>query len=102
MIHVAGGTYLEFCREPHWFELYGSGLRAGLALKKLDAQICLSTFADKSQKPVLNLKAAGIKLEVIDTSDTVQFSYLHPLSKPSIEPDIFLQWLPAATECNQC
>jgi nucleoside 2-deoxyribosyltransferase len=91
MIHVAGGTYLEFCREPQWYELYGSGLRASLALKKLEVSVYFSTFAGKNQKPVLNLKAGGIKLEVIDTSDAVLFSYLHPLSKPSIEPDIFLR-----------
>ena len=91
MIHVAGGTYLEFCREPHWYELYGSGLRASLALKKLDVPVSFSTFADKNQKPVLNLKSDGIKLDVIETSETVTFSYLHPLSKPGIEPDIFLR-----------
>lgn len=91
MIHVAGGTYLEFCREPHWYELFGSGLRASLVLKQLDVPVSFSTFADKNQKPVLNLKSDGIKLEVIDTSDAVTFSYLHPLSKPSIEPDTFLR-----------
>jgi nucleoside 2-deoxyribosyltransferase len=91
MIHVAGGTYLEFCREPHWYELYGSGLRASLVLHKLDVPVCFSTFADQNQKPVLTIKAAGINLEIVDTSNTVSFSYLHPLSKPSIEPDFFLR-----------
>jgi len=91
MIHVAGGTYLEFCREPHWYELYGSGLRASLALNKLGVPVCFSTFADKNQKPVLNQKANGINLDVVDASDAVLFSYLHPLSKPVIEPEIFLR-----------
>jgi len=91
MIHVAGGTYLELCREPYWYELYGSGLRACLALKELDVSVRFSTFVDKSQKPVLNLKAVGIELELMDISDAVLFSYLHPLSKPGIEPDIFLR-----------
>jgi hypothetical protein len=24
---IVGGTYRETCREPHWFETYGSGGR---------------------------------------------------------------------------
>jgi nucleoside 2-deoxyribosyltransferase len=91
MIHVAGGTYLEFCREPHWYELYGSGLRASLALNNLKVPVYFSTFAGKGEKPVLAAKADGIKLSDIETSDTVVFSYLHPLSKPTIEPDIFVR-----------
>ena len=81
MIHVAGGTYLEFCREPHWYELFGSGLRASLALKKLEVPVSFSTFADKNQKPVLNLKSDGIKLEVIDTSDAVAKAFAAPVEK---------------------
>jgi nucleoside 2-deoxyribosyltransferase len=91
MIHVAGGTYLEFCREPYWHELYGSGLRASLTLNKLDVSVCFSTFVGKEQKSVLAAKAVGIKLSDTETSDTVLFSYLHPLSKPTIEPDIFVR-----------
>ena len=27
MVTVVGGTYSEFCFDPYWNELYGSGLR---------------------------------------------------------------------------
>lgn len=89
MIHVAGGTYLEHCREPHWYELYGSGLRAGMALARLKTPVRLSTFVGDEQEEVLRAKAEGIDLEVSKTRETVIFSYLHPLSKPAIEPDIY-------------
>jgi nucleoside 2-deoxyribosyltransferase len=87
MIHVAGGTYLEFCREPHWDELVGSGLRASLALAQLKAPVEFSTFIGENQKPVLNAKTEGIALHLTDVKETIGFHYLHPLSKPAVEPD---------------
>lgn len=91
MIHVVGGTYLEFCREPHWYELFGSGLRASQVLVNLRARVRLSTFIGAEEKPVLLAKADGIKLSATEVSTTVVFNYLHPLSKPAIEPDSYVR-----------
>ncbi len=91
MIHVAGGTYLEHCREPYWYELFGSGLRASLALSELGVSVRFLTFAGEGQKPVLQAKAGRVRIQAMDCDQTVTFSYLHPLSKPVIEPDAYIR-----------
>ena len=52
MIHVTGGTYLEFCSEPHWNELFGSGLRGAAAVSSLSEDVLLSTYIDKENMKV--------------------------------------------------
>jgi nucleoside 2-deoxyribosyltransferase len=91
MIHVVGGCYLELCREPHYYELYGSGLRASLALAALPARVRFSTFIGTARRPVLEAKAGSIPTAVTEVAETVTFSYLHPLSKPAIEPDNYVR-----------
>lgn len=87
MIHVVGGTYLENCREPHWFELFGSGLRAALTLTRLQTSVRLTTFVGANQKEVFLAKAEGIEVTPRDIPRAVAFEYLHPLSNPVIAPD---------------
>lgn len=93
MIHVAGGTYLENCREPHWFELFGSGLRAALALSRLETQAKLSTLVGANQHAVLLAKAEGIETIPRGIPGTIAFEYLHPLSKPVTAPDAVVREL---------
>lgn len=90
MIHIAGGTYLEYCREPVWDELWGSGLRGAVATATLGGECVLHTFADTKNRPVLEMKAesAAIVLEVHEIPQILRFEYLHPLSKPVIEPEL--------------
>jgi hypothetical protein len=90
VIHVLGGTYLEFCREPAWDELFGSGLRAAGVLTSLGSRASLHTFVGSDQRTVLEVKAesAGIDLRVQEVPATLQFEYLHPLSRPTIEPEL--------------
>lgn len=90
MIHVVGGTYLELCREPHFYELYGSGLRASLALASLGARVRFSTFVGAEQRPVLEAKSNGVDVRPTVVDETVRFVYLHPLSTPAIEPDSYV------------
>ena len=85
-MHVAGGTYLEDCREPVWFELYGSGLRAALTLARLEVPTRLSTFVAADQHGVLMAKGGGIEVRHQEIRSTIAFEYLHPLSKPVILP----------------
>jgi len=87
VIHVAGGTYLEYCREPHWFELYGSGLRAALTLARLQIPTKLSTFVGADQLAVLQAKIGDVDATCRDIPATVAFEYLHPLSRPITAPD---------------
>jgi len=93
VIHVAGGTYLEDCREPHWFELYGSGLRAALALAHIRTPVALSTCIGADQQKVLQAKAGHFDTTLRDIPATVVFEYLHPLSKPVLAPDSVVRGL---------
>lgn len=95
MIHVVGGTYLEYCREPAWNELFGSGLRAAIALAKLGAHSKLNTLIGPDQRPVLEMKADTncVVVEVTEIPETIRFEYLHPLSKPFIEPELVVRAL---------
>lgn len=86
MIHVVGGTYLEHCREPHWFELFGSGLRAALTLDRLQTSVGLSTVVGSNQKDVFLLKSEGMDVRIHEILRSVAFEYLHPLSNPTIVP----------------
>lgn len=86
MIHVAGGTYLENCREPHWFELFGSGLRAALTLKAIGAAVKLSTIVGQNQRELLLAKAEELDIEFKEIPKTIAFEYLHSLSNPNITP----------------
>ena len=95
MIHVAGGTYFEFCREPAWDELYGSGLRAAGVLSKLGSKVELHTFVGSDQRTLLEMKAedGDIDLSCTEIPETLCFEYLHPLSKPVIEPELSVRAL---------
>ncbi len=95
VIHVAGGTYLEYCREPAWNEIFGSGLRAAGALSHLGAPVTLHTFIGREHLAVLEMKAEShaIALSHREIPETLRFEYLHPLSKPVIEPELAVRAL---------
>lgn len=95
MISVGGGTYLEYCREPVWNELFGSGLRGAITLARLGAKPKLHTFVGPDQRPVLEMKADtnGLEVAAADISETIRFEYLHPLAKPVIEPELIVREL---------
>ncbi len=91
MLTVVGGTYREYCDEPHWEELYGSGLRAAVAVSAR-VPVRLITFCDVDTRPDLEIYAASanIELSVHDISQTLRFAYSHPLARPEIQPDLSL------------
>ena len=88
MIHVAGGTYTEFCHFPHWHELYGSGGRAAAVLAGLSEKVVLSTFssADGIDRRKFLGDAFGFDLANIEVAPEVVFEYLHPLRCRSVSP----------------
>jgi len=90
MLDIAGGTYLEYCVEPHWSQLFGSGVRAAASLSNLSKKIILHTYTSTRCDRTLKLMADSLRFEV-DTkvaSDTISFHYTHGLSDPTIQPQI--------------
>lgn len=92
MIHVAGGAYGEHCVEPHWDELFGSGVRAAVALSGLSGRVSLTTYIGDADRLTLQSIAANYGFDVAaeDIPSTVEFYYHHGLSAPIIHPDPLL------------
>ncbi len=92
MIHIAGGTYAENCTETPWNELFGSGVRAAVALSDLSDQIYLTTYISDADRVTLESTAAhyefGLRAERVHS--TIEFYYQHGLSVPQIVPNPFL------------
>ncbi|WP_168187560.1 PfkB family carbohydrate kinase [Pedobacter sp. G11] len=83
-LDIIGGTYLEECVDPVYRELYGSGLRAAIALSNYSTTINFHTAVGYDFKELLNYKSDlfGFKSHTIDVTETVHFIYEHPLCKP--------------------
>ena len=85
---IVGGTYFELCERPAWNVLYGSGLRAAVALSRRGVPIHLNTCINADSSSALNSIAAtfGIQVKIVTTPTAYYFSYLHPLASPYISP----------------
>lgn len=92
MLHIVGGTYLERCQEPAWYELFGSGGRAVTALTELEKHLTFSTYIGKEEEGNLDNLAAiyKFKLNKKIIPQTLSFDYLHCLTEPKINPPIQL------------
>ena len=82
---VVGGTYLELCYDPHWYELYGSGLRGAAAISGYvsDIKFVSSVGEDDISDAEAICSTFGICPAFTPASKTTSFSYYHPLSIPS-------------------
>ena len=90
MLTIVGGTYREICHEPLWDELYGSGLRAAVALSELSDDVHYHTLVGPDELQELEAKAnyAQVHLHAMALPATVRFVYNHPLATPNIYPSI--------------
>ena len=87
---IVGGTYREICAYPVYQQLVGSGLRAALALSEAIPNLNFKTcLAEADIDDFLEVAAArGIRSVITPTTATIIFSYLHPLKKPAMYPQI--------------
>lgn len=94
MIDIVGGAYFEFCVDPHWSEIFGSGGRSAAALQGLSDHVTLWSYvAPGEAEDDLHALAAAFDFEVrgITIPRTLSFHYAHPLATPRIEPNP-LRW----------
>lgn len=77
---IAGGSYLESCKYPRWDRLFGSGIRASLALQRLSPSSSLLTYAPALYRADVEatLKSAGLGVQVTKSSHPCTFTWLHP------------------------
>lgn len=85
---IAGGIYRELCETPTWDAVFGSGGRAAAALAGVCPSVRLHTYVSPgpAAAAVEGLRRAGVRVETGPRKTDVVFSYLHPLSKPHLEP----------------
>jgi hypothetical protein len=83
-MQIAGGTYLETCREPPDETLAGSGLRAAAVLQQMCPDLVLKSAIDAELREQAEATAAGLGVEVawVERSEPVAFDYWTPLSAP--------------------
>lgn len=85
-MQVAGGTYLETCREPATEMMAGSGLRAAAALRRVCEDLTLKSAVDSEFRSQAEAMATGLGVEVdwVERSEPVAFDYWTPLSAPTL------------------
>lgn len=85
MLTIIGGTYREICDDPSWDELYGSGLRAAIALSThiptIQFTTCIGAEDSADLQAVCDVFA--IQLTATPIAETVTFRYQHPLARPA-------------------
>jgi hypothetical protein len=77
---IAGGSYLESCKYPRWERLFGSGIRASLALQRLSPSSSLLTYAPALYRADVEatLKSAGLDVQATESPNSCAFRWLHP------------------------
>lgn len=96
-MQIAGGTYLETCREPGGSYLKtshepitetmaGSGLRAAAALQHICPGLTLKSAIDAESRDHAEAMAAGLGVAAdwVERSERVAFDYWTPLSAPTL------------------
>jgi Nucleoside 2-deoxyribosyltransferase/pfkB family carbohydrate kinase len=88
MLTVVGGCYYEFCQEPGWNQIYGSGLRAAAGLGALSDSVEFWTYCDNETLADLEALSAtfGVECHHQLRPERIGFSYYHPFSTPRIFP----------------
>ena len=78
---ITGGSYVERCRYPDWNRLFGSGLRAAVAVSAISPGSELHTYAPAAYKPDILATLSGVDVKpFLNTSGWEgQFEWLHPL-----------------------
>jgi hypothetical protein len=85
-MQIAGGTYLETCREPIDETVAGSGLRAAAALQRVCPELILKSAIDAELHDQAEAMAAGLGVGVdwVERSEPVAFDYWTPISAPTV------------------
>lgn len=86
MYKIIGGTYFEYCAFPEWSQLYGSGMRATIALSNLLPKIELNTCLTDVSLNIAKIysRQFDFNLKSSKRNNDITFSYLTPLHSPYV------------------
>ena len=86
---IAGGCYREICERPRWNAIFGSGARAAAALVGVAPRVELHTYCHPERVGRLDhIRIRGIDVHSSPSRNQISFAYLHPLSRPGVEPQL--------------
>ncbi|WP_024879204.1 hypothetical protein [Methylosinus sp. LW3] len=79
MISIAGGVYAERCKYPAWDQIYGSGLRAAIAVSSLSDAVRLHAYVPREwvEDVQLTLASFGVVGNLHESEHPMTFEYLH-------------------------
>lgn len=80
---IAGGTYRENCLYPRWDHIYGSGLRATVAVSSVSPGTTLHTYVHPEWHDDVEatLRSLGLCGKLVPTDQQITYSFLHALQK---------------------
>lgn len=89
---IAGGTYLERCQYPKWERLFGSGMRAAIAVSGLSEGTVLHSYVPSIWKRDAEATLSSFRIigELAPTRHELIFEYLDTLQKsfvPAVPDD---------------
>ncbi len=86
---VVGGVYQERCRFPHWDRIFGSGLRAALALSELVPGIKFHGYVPETlaDDVAATLAPFGIVNRLQRSKVAFTFNYLNPFDRLGFVPE---------------
>src|ERR1035437_3861052 len=90
-INIVGGVYKEYCIDPYWKEIYGSGLRAAYSLKKIVKDITLHTYLGDNLISQIDTLKNSLEIDIRHHAikNNFSFYYFHGLSTPDVFPNPF-------------
>src|SRR5947209_1059256 len=77
---ITGGSYAERCRHPAWNRLFGSGLRAAVAISSVSPGSELHTYAAEAYRPDILATLSGLQIKPVLSESAWEgyFEWLHP------------------------
>lgn len=100
MISIAGGVYAERCKYPAWNQIYGSGLRAAIAVSSVSDAVHLNAYVPNEWMGDVEttLASFGVVGHLSASDHPMTFEYLHaflrkepPEPPPNPYPELLVQ-----------
>ncbi len=106
-IEIVGGTYMESCSEPEWEQIFGSGLRAALAVKGIDpkCRVTFHTIAESYIKQHLEMDYDDISMDIVEApkgTSPISFIYRNALSSPIVYSNNNVDYPAVSVQAKKC
>lgn len=83
---IVGGIYREICSEPSTDNLFGSGLRAAIAISQGCQNLSMSGLVESGLRNQIEMMSEkyGFKTELLERRNEIAFLYETPISPPRV------------------